>query len=139
MKQFIVFFILVFSLSGCKEEAIKKPKDLIEKKVMVDILYDLSLLEASKYQNLGKIGNKKVSPSQFIYNKYKTDSIQVLKSNMYYASNIEAYKAMFDEIGTRLNAKNKEIEAVVKAKSKIKQAASKRASDSISRQTKQIR
>ena len=93
--------------------SVEKPSNLIDKDKMVDILYDISLLEAIKTQNIGggissKMGN------DYIYKKYKIDSIQFVKSNIYYASDIEEYKKMFEEIKQRLTAETTKIDAKMK-------------------------
>ena len=68
----LLAFLLVFV--GCTT-AIEKPKKLIEKDKMVDILYDIALLEAIKSQNVnGGISSKK--SNEFLFKKYKIDSLQ---------------------------------------------------------------
>ena len=112
MKKYLVFGLIVLFF-GCKMNSVEKPSNLIDKDKMVDILYDISLLEAIKTQNIGggissKMGN------DYIYKKYKIDSIQFVKSNIYYASDIEEYKKMFEEIKQRLTAETTKIDAKMK-------------------------
>jgi hypothetical protein len=102
MKKSVVLVYLLFLIIGCHSNTIEKPNNLIDKDKMTDILYDMSLLEAIKTQNInGGISNK--SANEYIYKKYKIDSIQFIKSNKYYASNLEEYKKMFEKIKERLN------------------------------------
>lgn len=73
---------------------------------MIDILYDISLLEAIKSQNInGGISTK--NANDFLFKKYKIDSIQLEKSNKYYASDIEEYKIMYLEVKKRLEEETK--------------------------------
>jgi Domain of unknown function (DUF4296) len=117
MKKGIVFFVLVLSIMGCrKEEPVKAPKKLIDKAVMVNVFYDLALLEASKYQMMSKTEYKKITPKEFIYKKYKIDSAQFSQSNMYYASSIEEYKKMFDEVQKRLQTNSDKLDTLIKRK-----------------------
>jgi len=100
---------------GCNGNSVEKPKNLIDKDKMVDILYDISLLESIKSQNINggitvKMGN------DYIYKKYKIDSIQFAKSNKYYASNLEEYKKMFEKVKEKLSAETVKIEAETKKK-----------------------
>ncbi len=100
-NNFLLGLIVLFF--GCNSNSVEKPKNLIDKDKMVDILYDISLLEAIKTQNIGggitvKMGN------EYIYKKYKIDSIQFVKSNKYYASDIEEYKKMFEKVKEKLSA-----------------------------------
>ena len=94
----LLAFLLVFV--GCTT-AVEKPKKLIEKDKMVDILYDIALLEAIKSQNVnGGISSKK--SNEFLFKKYKIDSLQWEENNKYYASDIEEYKKMYEEVKKRI-------------------------------------
>jgi hypothetical protein len=109
MKKFIVLVCCVFLVISCNDTPVAKPKNLIAKDKMVDILYDISLLEAIKSQNIdGGITSK--AGSEYIYKKYKIDSIQFVKSNKYYASDIEEYKKMFEKVKERLSKETSKTE-----------------------------
>jgi hypothetical protein len=80
---------------------VEKPKNLIAKDKMIEILYDISLLEAIKTQNInGGIRNK--TANEYLYKKYQVDSVQLAQSNKYYAADVEEYKKMFEEVKKRL-------------------------------------
>ena len=119
MKKGILFFALLVSFVGCrKEETVKAPKKLIDKAVMVNVFYDLALLEASKYQMMSKTEYQKISPKEFIFKKYKIDSAQFSQSNIYYASSIEEYKAMFEQVQKRLQTNSDKMDTIIKQKQK---------------------
>lgn len=124
MKKIVVLVVLLVLVS-CKEEVVKKPNRLIEKDVMVNIMYDLSLLEAVKYQSPAILDSNKISPKQYIYKKYKVDSLQFAQSNVYYASDYEEYKNMFEQMTKRLDQKKLAVEALIKAEKKKKKEAKK--------------
>jgi len=105
MKNFIVIVLVLFLSISCKKELVKQPAKLIEREKMVDIMYDLSLLEAMRYQKPLSLDSINSDPTKFILQKYKVDSLQFVQNNMYYASDYESYKDMFDEVNRRL-AKN---------------------------------
>ena len=119
MKKGVLFFILISLIFSCKEEVVKKPENLIEKDIMVDVMYDLALLEAIKYQSPNELETHKINPDEYIYKKYKIDSAQFVQSNMYYASDYKEYKKMYDQINSRL-VKNKSLleEAIKNEKDK---------------------
>lgn len=113
MKKIIILVCGVLVLMGCNGNSIDKPNNLIGKEKMVDILYDISLLEAIKNQNInGGLSSK--AGNEYIYKKYKIDSLQLVKSNKYYAANIEEYKKMVEEVKARLTAETTKIEAEMK-------------------------
>ncbi len=103
----------MFSVVSCQKTGVEKPDNLIDKDKMTDILYDMSLLEAIKTQNLnGGISTK--TANEYIYKKYKIDSVQFAKSNKYYASDIVEYKKMFEKIKERLNNETAKIDGQAK-------------------------
>ena len=107
MKKVILLVTLLF-IFGCQNNVVEKPKNLIEKSTMEDVLYDISLLEAVKTQNIeGGITSEKIN--EYIYKKYKIDSVQLMKSNKYYASDVVEYKKMYQNIKERLDADNKKL------------------------------
>jgi hypothetical protein len=120
MRKIISFLAIVILFSGCKEEAVEKPERLIKKEKMVDIMYDLAILEGMKYQNPTSLVTYNIKPSQYIYKKYKIDSLQFAQSNVYYASNYEEYKDIFDEIIKRINDQKTVVDSLVKIENKKK-------------------
>jgi hypothetical protein len=120
MKKIILFLAVLTLLISCKDEVVKKPERLIEKDVMLDIMYDLAVLEAIKYQNPVSLDTFKINPRDFIYKKYKIDSLQFAKSNVYYASDYEDYKLMFEQITKRLETTKKSADSLVTVEKKKK-------------------
>lgn len=118
MKNWIVIVLVLFLSVSCKKELVKQPAKLIEKQKMIDIMYDLSLLEAMKYQNPASIDSSETNPTKFILKKYKVDSLQFAQSNMYYAADYDNYKDMFDQIGKRLAVEQRAVDSIVKIEEK---------------------
>ena len=119
MKKGILFFFFLVLFVGCRLlETVNALKKLIDKAVMVNVFYDLALLEASKYQMMSKTEYQKISPKEFIFKKYKIDSAQFSQSNIYYASSIEEYKAMFEQVQKRLQTNSDKMDTIIKQKQK---------------------
>jgi hypothetical protein len=114
MKKALSFLAILILFLSCKEELVEKPDRLIEKDKMVDIMYDLAVLQGIKYQNPTSLVTYNINPSQYIFKKYKIDSLQFAKSNVYYASNYEVYKDIFDGIIKRIDGQKKVLDSVVK-------------------------
>lgn len=96
---YIVIFVLFFSCES--KTKFKKPKDLIAKDQMIDLLTDLHLGVGTnnvKDKNSERDKNYMV----LVFDKYKIDSTQFTTSNTYYISNIEEYEDMFEEVEKRL-------------------------------------
>jgi hypothetical protein len=94
-KQILLVVFSIFLFFGCESNLQKKPKKLLEKDQMVQVIHDLALLEALRTQNLGRISYP--TPSEFVKKKYKIDSITLVANTKYYASDIEEYKKMYGE------------------------------------------
>lgn len=109
MKLFFSTIAVFFFCLGCQNTTVSKPDKLIEKDKMIDILYDMSLLEAVKTQNInGGLSTK--AAFEFIKKKYKVDSIQFSQNNRYYAGNAEEYKEMIEEVKERLKSENSKVD-----------------------------
>lgn len=118
MKNCFILLLVLFLSVSCKKEVVKQPAKLIEKDKMIDIMYDLSLLEAMKYHHPELLDSTETNPTKFILKKYKVDSLQFAQNNMYYASDYENYKDMFDEVGKRLGENQKATDSIVKIEEK---------------------
>jgi hypothetical protein len=118
MKKIASFFIILIVLVGCKKELVKEPKRLIEREKMVNIMYDLSLLEAMKVDNPTLMDSFKNNSNQYIYKKYKIDSVQFAQSNIYYAADYKDYEKMYNQIKARLDKEKNQVNSLMKAEAK---------------------
>ena len=108
MNKLIIVITIFFSLLSCNP-IVPKPEKLIDDDVMIDIFYDLALLDAIK--NQGTMTEvSKVNPNQFILKKYNVDSLQFAQNNRYYASNVSKYKRMYNKVNDKLTAKSLELD-----------------------------
>lgn len=115
-----ISLLAILALLGCKEDLVKKPDLLIEKSKMMDIMYDLALLEAIKYQNPAVLDSNQIRPKQFIYKKYKIDSLQLAQNNRYYAADYKSYKVMFESVVKRIENEKKRANTIIKLEEKKK-------------------
>lgn len=120
MRKIIPFLAILTLLISCKDEVVQKPERLIDKDVMLNVMYDLAVLEAIKYQNPASLDTFKINSRDYIYKKYKIDSLQFAKSNVYYASDYEDYKLMFEQITKRLDANKKSVDSLLNLDKKKK-------------------
>lgn len=121
MNKNYIFIVLITLTISCKQET--KPNHLIEKEVMVNIMYDLSILQALRYQNPTSIDSFQINARDFVGKKYRIDSLQFAQSNVYYSTNNEQYKEMFNQVVGRINkekaASDSLLKVEIKQKSKI--------------------
>jgi rRNA maturation endonuclease Nob1 len=81
-------------------------------------MYDLALLEAIKYQSPTVLDSNQIRPKQFIYKKYKIDSLQLAQNNVYYAADYKNYKIMFEAVVKRVTNEKKRVNALIKLEQK---------------------
>lgn len=103
MKKIFCLVLSVITLVSCGQSYIaEKPDNLIEEDRMVNMLYDLSLLQAS--YSVIDLHEKKIDGKEFLKSKYGIDSLTFAKSHKYYASQPEKYQKMQKQIVERLEA-----------------------------------
>ncbi len=118
MKKILPFLIALSIFASCKKEVVKTPENLIKKEEMVNIMYDLSILEAMKIQNPASLDTFKINSNKYIYKKYKIDSVQFAQNNIYYAADYKEYKKMYEEVKARLDKNVIAVEASIKNQKK---------------------
>ncbi|WP_052172490.1 DUF4296 domain-containing protein [Psychroserpens jangbogonensis] len=101
----LLIFILGLCIACNHIEKPKKPKNLIAKNKMVNILFDVFIFNAAKGADKRKLENNNVTPTVYIYEKYQIDSLQFVKSNEYYAYDIKAYESMINKVEERIKTK----------------------------------
>jgi len=109
----LITFIILFS---CGEEVIDKPVNLISKEKMVDILYDLAIIDAAKSTGPHVMENENFAPMQFIYSKYEIDSIQFVSSDLYFASKPLEYEDIYKKIEERIKKEKERFEKLKEKK-----------------------
>jgi len=114
MKKILSLFLIVSICLSCEKSTIIKPDNLIDEDVMVDIIYDFALLEGIKGENRISFQQNGINPNEYVYKKYKIDSLQFAKNDQYYASDVKNYKKIYDKVTKRLEEKTKQYEIVTK-------------------------
>lgn len=109
--RLLILFILSFSFYSCQEvEEVKKPDDLISEQKMVDVLTDLSILNAAKNHNKRMLESKGVQPDKFLYEKHDIDSLQFAQSTDYYAKNFDRLEIIYERVKQNLEEVKREYE-----------------------------
>ncbi len=102
LRNLLFIFIALISL-GCQD--VKKPnqpENLISKDIMVAILTDAYISNASRSVNNFLIKKTKLKLDSMIYKKYNIDSIQFAESNAFYTSDLNTYSEIFTKVEERL-------------------------------------
>ncbi|WP_299225484.1 DUF4296 domain-containing protein [uncultured Psychroserpens sp.] len=104
MIKHIYILILLFSLcSSCnKIEKPEKPDDLISEAKMVDILYDVFIINAAKGTSRLVLERNGVHPDDYVYKKHQIDSAQFAASNNYYSYDLKIYESILNKVDARI-------------------------------------
>jgi len=129
MKQvfkYILALLLVLSCNNNSIEKPKKPKDLIKKNKMVDIIYDMSIFTAAKGINKKLIEEKGVFPEDYIFSKHNVDSLQFAKSSEYYAYRLEVYEDIYSKVKLKLDERKLFFDSIENAETEQKRLETER-------------
>ncbi|WP_431133616.1 DUF4296 domain-containing protein [Psychroserpens mesophilus] len=99
----LLFLALCFACNQLEKP--EKPDDLISKNKMVDILFDVYVFNAAKGTEKRVLEKNNVTPEVFIFQKHGIDSLQFVKSNEYYAYDIDEYEEMIKNVEAKIKAK----------------------------------
>jgi len=109
MKQVLFLFVSLFVLS-CSKNPVPKPDNLLDEEVMVNIIYDISILQATDGSMSYKLSDHNIKMDQYIFEKYKIDSVTYRQNQMYYAGDARKFKKIYKKVLERLD-KEKQTES----------------------------
>ena len=114
MNKFFIIVILSVFLGACTSNTIiKKPKNLIPKEQMVDLLTDIFL--ANGGDNIKNINlERNVNYFPLVFEKHQIDTIRFKESNYYYTSRIDDYDEILGNVDKRLKALKQQCDAEIK-------------------------
>lgn len=135
MKKTVVVLGFLMLLA-CAEKVVDKPKNLIPKDKMIDILHDLALLNATRTTIGARMDDIGIETMEFLYDRYQIDSLQFAQSDLYYASMPLEYQAIYTAVEARLDERVKIIEEAAEKRSDSIRKATEKRQDSINRSKK---
>lgn len=110
-KKIYILTLGLLSFIACGRNVVEKPDNLIPKDVMVDIYYDISILNSLKSTGTDKMESIDLEPDAYLFEKYSIDSTQLSKSSIYYTSNANLQLEMFTQVEERLQRLKDSIDA----------------------------
>ena len=119
MKTFFLVVSILFFIS-CENLEVKKPSNLISEDQMVEILYDMVLINSAKGVNKKLLQKNINNPETYIFKKHNIDSLQFAESNAYYTFKNEVYKTIYEKLELKLTTQKTKLEALLKEKNSIK-------------------
>ena len=125
MKK-LLFIIATLTLFSCDENfRNNKPDKLIDQNTMENILYDIKIINAARSKNFTTMREKKVEGDNYIYEKYKIDSVTLRQNIDYYSTSFKKYKEIHENVKRRfareknnVSLERKEQDSLLKLKNK---------------------
>lgn len=103
MIRYWLLLILLGGIMGCQNvHQPRKPKNLISKDKMADILTQAYLANAARSVDNKSITERGIEMDSLIYIRFGVDSLQFARSNAYYSANVNAYIEIFQNVEKRL-------------------------------------
>lgn len=116
-KIFVAIIISTLTFFGCKEDRIPAPENLITQEKMVDVLYDMYILESAqsyiKYDRDSLF--HQITMEQFteqFYAKHGVNKEVIISSNHYYAAKPKLYDKIHQRVMAKLNERLAEEQAL---------------------------
>lgn len=89
---------LLISFTSCKNKAVEKPDNLLSEDKMIDIIYDIAILQAAENYKPINLSDAGVKVNNYIYKKYNIDSTTYYQNHKYYASDVNNYKKIYKKV-----------------------------------------
>src|SRR5690554_5337248 len=101
MKYWVIIASVFFI--ACQDvKRPEKPKDLIPKEKMVEVLTEAYLSNSAQSVRNQSIFKEEINMDSLFYSKFDIDSLQFVKSNNYYAFNSSLYIDILEKVEANL-------------------------------------
>ena len=108
-----LLFLCCLLACSCGKKLMEEPEELIPSEKMVDILYDMALLDAIDNSYPQTLEENDISEMDFVFEKYGIDSLQFVQSDLYYASIPAEYQKIYEAVEDRLTQERDSITELI--------------------------
>lgn len=98
---------------------------------MIDVLTELSIVQAARNYNKTNLERIGVMPDEYVYNKFDIDSLQLQRSISYYSENYIQYDRMYDSVKARVQLMKNRLDSLRTLEIKIEDSIKLAKKDSI--------
>ena len=98
MRNIIFILLILFVSIGC--ETSNKPNNLIDKKQMENIIFDILILNGINTNSL--MNEVEVIGDEFIFERYSIDSLQFYESETYYSKRPRDHYEIYSNVKKRI-------------------------------------
>ncbi|WP_010178969.1 DUF4296 domain-containing protein [Aquimarina agarilytica] len=114
MKKLISIFTLLI-LAGCQSvEEFPKPEVILPEDLMVNMLIDMTLLNATKSVSRNELEDSGIHPKEFMCAKYDIDPDVFKENTKYYSNDLKYYEKIFQRVTDSLKMRAQKIDTIIK-------------------------
>lgn len=118
--KYLALLTLVIGVYGCQNVKYpEKPDNLIDHKKMVNILTEAYLMNAARSVGNKTMAAQGIQMDSIFYARFGVDSLQFAQSNAYYASDVNTYITLFQEVEEKLQQIEKDLDQDKKPKTPV--------------------
>lgn len=130
MKHWTIILIFTFVFFGCQNvKQPEKPKNLIAKDKMIDMLTEAYLANAARSVDNKSIISKGIKMDSVVYRNFGVDSLQFAQSNEFYASDVNVYREIFQKVEAKLTRMEKKMDSIRETEKSRKDSIGKKNED----------
>lgn len=131
-SKYKLLVILLSVLVSCQDvEKTEKPEDLIPEDKMIDLLTELSLVNAARNFNKFKLEKTGIEPEKYIYEKFDVDSLQFERSNAWYSEQYTQYERIYDSVKNRIQVMKSRLDSIMDRERRIEDSIKQAEKDSL--------
>ena len=113
MRKLMIIVVALTILSCDRTEKPTVPENLISKEKMVEVLYDVYILNAAKGASKTVLEKNGIFPEDYVFKKHNIDSLQFAESNAYYGFYVEEYEAILEQLELKIDANREQYQILI--------------------------
>lgn len=98
----LAVFLLVLCIASCAEEFVEKPEPLLDKETMVDVYYEIAMLNSIRTIVPGELQKYQLESMPYVYAKFEIDSVTLMENTAYYVSRTDEFTEIYDSVLARV-------------------------------------
>lgn len=114
MNRPLLILLMAMLWVSCGKKLLETPDNLIPRERMVDILYEMAVLDALDNSHPQVLVENNIMVMPYLFDKYGVDSLQFVQSDLYYASVPEEYEKIYKAVEERLSRKRDSVSEAIR-------------------------
>jgi|AntDeeMinimDraft_5_1070356.scaffolds.fasta_scaffold38864_2 hypothetical protein len=125
--NFIFLIGLVLLSIGCQNiDKIEKPDNFLDKSKMIDLVYDMVLLDAAVSTNEKKLEELDVEMLEFLSKKYKIDTTDIKQNILYYNMQFDENTEIYEKVKDSIEKLEKAYDSISKVSDSLRKVELKK-------------